>query len=335
MAGYVSRIAYGREKMNGDYAIHVHGDLQCRNTGTAATCARQVKPSDHQQRGIALVMVLWLLVLMTVIASSHSRNVRTETRLAFNHIELGKARNLAEAGIYHAIMELLVTEDRERWPVDGSVNHIRFDGGDAAISVRDTRGLIDINSVRGAVLDNLFVAAGIEDEQQRQQLVDATLDWRDSDSLKHLHGAEDSDYRNAGLKWAARDGYFTSVEEFRYVLGMTNPIFELLSPYLTVYSGQPGVTLEYAPQWLADALGNKPLDSPPAETAETEEFDFGIELESEHIPTYRITAQATTKGGTTASVAAVVEISSQGKHPYKILSWRTPARSLEPPVKRA
>lgn len=269
-----------------------------------------------RQRGIALVMVLWLLVLMTVIASSHSRNIRTETRLASNHVESGKARSLAEAGVYHAIMELLVTDDNLRWPANGSINRIQFDDGAVDIAIRDTRGLVDINSARGAVLDRVLAGAGVDNETQRQALIDAILDWRDSDHLKHLYGAEDDDYRYAGLSWAARDDLFTSVEEFRYILGMTNPLFEKLAPYLTVHSGKPDIHLEYAPPWLAGVLSNgRNIPAP------------GNPTPAGGDSTFRVTVQATTQGGTTASLSAVVRITARSDKPFKILSWRTPATS--------
>ena len=115
-----------------------------------------------RQRGLALVMVLWLLILLTVIAASHARVVRTETRLASNYVEAGKARSLAEAGAHHAIIELLVRDQDQRWPVDGSVNRIRLDDGVVAIAIRDARGLVDINTARPALLDKLLAGLGLQ-----------------------------------------------------------------------------------------------------------------------------------------------------------------------------
>jgi len=272
---------------------------------------------NRQQNGIALIMVLWLLVLMTVIASSHSRNIRTETRLASNHIESAKARGLAEAGTYHAIMEMLVSDNTDRWPVNGSPHQVQFDYGEAIISIRDTRGLMDINKVTPAVLDKVLAGAGIEDDNQRQALIDATLDWRDADNIKHLHGAEDDDYHNAGLKWAARDSAFTSIEEFRYILGMTNPLFEKLVPYLTVHSDQANIKLDVAPSWLVDTL----LGTRNAPTTDKTAISAGSS-------TYHISVWAKTTAGTKASLDTVVHIAARGKEPYKILSWRAPARSI-------
>ena len=273
----------------------------------------------HRQQGIALVVVLWLLVLLTVIAASHARIIRTETRLASNQVEASKARSLAEAGAHHAIMELLVRDAMQRWPVNGSVNRIRYEDGSVAIAIRDARGLIDINNAQAALLDAVLAGMGME-EASRMALVDATLDWRDKDKLKHLNGAEDDDYRRAGLRWAARDGPFSSIEEFRYVLGMTNPLFERLAPYLTVHSGQAGIKLDFAPPWLVSVLAGTQDTSTGTNTA-------GHSDDS----TFHITVMATSTGGSTASLDMVVRIAPTSDQPYTILSWRAPARSITVP----
>jgi general secretion pathway protein K len=272
------------------------------------------RPPKRQQ-GIALVIVLWLLVLLSVIAASHARIIRTETRLAANHVEASKARSLAEAGANHAIMELLVRDESQRWPVNGSVNRIHYEDGSVAIAIRDARGLIDINNVQASLLNEVLAGMGME-ESGRMALVDATLDWRDKDNLKHLNGAEDDDYRRAGLRWTARDGPFSSIEEFRYVLGMTNPLFERLAPYLTVHSGQAGIKLEFAPPWLVSVLTG-------TQDASTKGNATGRGGGS----TFHITVVATTTGGSTASLDMVVRIALTNDHLYTILSWRAPART--------
>ena len=269
------------------------------------------------QRGLALVMVLWLLVLMTVIASSHSKNIRTETRLAFNQVETAKARRLAEAGLNHAILEMLVADTGKRWNVDGEIYPVSFEHGETRVAVRDVHGLVDINRASDALLEAIFAAAGVDERDERRALVDAVLDWRDPDSLKHLKGAEDDDYLRAGLQWRARDGAFSSVEEFRYILGMTNELYARLAPYLTVHSGQAGIARDYAPPWLARVLNdNRSLASPAAGTAGGK-------------GTYRITVHAKTPRASSATLEAIVEIATGGREPMRVLTWRTPAWSTD------
>jgi general secretion pathway protein K len=279
---------------------------------------RHPGPVTRLQHGIALVMVLWLLVLMTVIASSHSKNIRTETRLAFNQVETAKARNIAEAGLNHAILEMLVADLAWRWKTDGTIYPVEFDQGTAHIAVRDVRGLIDINRAGAPLFDAVLAAAGMENRAQRKALVDAILDWRDPDKLKHLNGAEDDDYQRAGLQWAARDGAFTSIEEFRYILGMTNELFARIAPYLTIHSKQAGVNAAFAPPWLAEILdANRNLASAAAGAV------------TGGTATYRISVRATTSSSTTATLEAVVQVGASAQDPYRILAWRTPGWSSD------
>lgn len=281
--------------------------------------------SPPRQQGIALVVVLWLMVLLTVIAASHARVVRTETRLASNQVDAGKARSMAEAGAHHAILELLVRDEAQRWPVNGSVNYIRYQDGDVAIAIRDASGLVDINRASASLLDTVLTGAGME-QSQRLALVDAILDWRDKDDLKQINGAEDDDYRRAGMKWAARDGAFSSVEEFRYVLGMTNELFERLAPYLTVHSNQADVKVEFAPPWLISVLGD---------TQDSSTTRSPTRRRPNTASTYHVTVLATSEGGSNASLEMVVRIAPTKDQPYTILSWRAPARSFSPAAGRA
>jgi general secretion pathway protein K len=270
----------------------------------------------YGQRGVALILVLWLLVLLTVVAASHARIVRTETRLAFNHVEAGKARSLAEAGAYHAIMELMVRDETQQWPADGSVMHVGQPDGQLSIAIRDASGLIDINAAQPALLETVLAGLGVA-KDRRRTLVDAILDWRDRDHLRRLSGAEDDDYARAGLRWAAGDGNFSSIEEFRYVLGMTNPLFERLAPNLTVYSGRGDVRREFASPWLSAMLP----DTQPATPGNPTALRRGSYV-------FHVTVQATTQNGTIASLDMVVRITPAEEEPYRILSWRMPARTI-------
>ena len=98
----------------------------------------RVAPAAERQRGIALVVVLWLVVVITVIGASHARNTRIETTLAFNQIGSAQARALAEAGINRAIMELFASDTATRWPLDGTAYPLQLDSG--SVIGRDQSG---------------------------------------------------------------------------------------------------------------------------------------------------------------------------------------------------
>jgi len=273
------------------------------------------------QRGMALIMVLWLVVLLGIIASGHARNVHTETRLAARHIKVATARALTEAGIQHAILALLVADQVNQTSVDGTVGQIDFNGSKIRIAIRDATGLVDLNTAGPALLTSLVATLNIDHETQ-QKIVAAILDWRDDDDLLHLDGAEDSDYRSAGHAWSARDGAFSGVEELRYVIGMTQLRFNELAPFVTIYSQQSGINLEFASPYLITALTGQDVVAAEPQARPGRQPD----QTNNGSGTYHIYASTTDTDGIEASAEAVVRLSTDDNRPYRLLYWHEPMR---------
>ena len=289
-------------------------------------------PVPQRQRGMALIIVLWLIVLLGVIAAGHASNVHSETLLAMRHVETAKARVLAEAGIQRAILGLLRQTSGTEWPVNGTLQRLHIDNREVAVAVRDATGLVDLNAADAGLLGALLATTG-GDASRQEEIVDAILDWRDSDDLSHLHGAEDDDYSAAGLAWTARDAAFASVDELRYVIGMTPQRFAAVVPYITVHSGQAGLNLEYAPLFLISLLTGRTVDTAAGDGGSTGSPDKRLRgRAAARNGTYHVYAGAAGSGGVFASVEAVVNISASDEQPYAILYWREPARFPFPSI---
>jgi len=301
--------------------------MTCRSAKAAAKYRATVNTNPPgAQKGMALVLVLWLVVLLGVLATGHARNAHTETNLVSRQMEAAQARALAEAGAQRAILDLM-SNPAQQWPVNGSINSFKFDDHDISIAIRDATGLIDLNSASSALLSALISTAG-PDQMTRQRIVDAILDWRDADNLTHLYGAEDDDYRAAGLSWTARDDAFASVDELSYVMGMTRDILDRVSPYLTIYSERSGVNLEYAAPFLITALTGQEIeavgDVPAARNQVTGQPGSG---------TFHIHVSATV-GDTIFSLETVVQFLSDPERPFVVLYWRQPMRTPFPTSER-
>ena len=291
-----------------------------------ATAAHSTPP--RCQQGMALVLVLWLVVLLSILATGHARNARTEAQLASGHINAAKARALAEGGAHRAILELLMPANEQQWPVDGTVRSFELDGHAVAVAIRNATGLVDLNSASSGVIAALISSAE-PDEKSQQRIVDAILDWRDADDLTHLHGAEDDDYRAAGLTWTARDGDFASVDELQYVVGMTRAIFDRIAPYLTVYSKRAGVDLEYAPPSLITALTGREI-----EAAEDRASGRAQATGQRRNGTFHVYVSASVGDRATFSLETVVRLFSEPEHPYGVLYWRETMRTPFPVPQR-
>jgi hypothetical protein len=79
------------------------------------------------------------------------------------------------------------------------------------------------------------VSVGV-DQVKAQALAAAIADFRDADNFRRLGGAEEADYRAAGLAWGPKNAPFDSVDELQQVFGMTTQLYERVAPSLTTYS---------------------------------------------------------------------------------------------------
>ena len=75
---------------------------------------------NGRQNGMALVVVLWLVVLLSIMAAGHTRGTHIDTQLASRQLAVAQARGYAEAGINHTALMLLSARGQEV-PVDGSI----------------------------------------------------------------------------------------------------------------------------------------------------------------------------------------------------------------------
>jgi len=278
-----------------------------------------------QQRGLALVMVLWLIMLLGIIASGHTYNAHIESRLAAANVQTAKARASVESGLNIAILQLLTANSTDPWPIDGTVENFRLADTEILIAIRDATGLIDLNTTSPDLLQNLLTALEVDPNRQKR-IIAAILDWRDGDGLKHLHGAESPDYLSSGLRWTPRDGAFSSVEELRYVMGITQRLFNDMAPFVTVYSEQAGINLEFAAPFLISAMQGQ--DIIPATTRPSlSDAQSAIAIGS---GTYHIYISSINSEGKGASAEAVIRISEDSDRPYRVLYWRDSMRTQFP-----
>jgi general secretion pathway protein K len=286
-------------------------------------------------RGVALLVVLWVVVLLGVLLGAFVISARTENLTTRFLFDATRARFAAEAGLSLAVHELRRADPQARWVADGRVYEGRFEDAKLEISIIDEAGKVDINVADEATLFALLQAVGIEEPRARR-LVDAILDWRDADDLVRPNGAERRDYEAAGLSWGPANMGFQTTGQLQQVLGMTWEIYERLAPHITIYTGQgqpslgfadapvlqtvPGVTPEIAAQLVAQRralapaeLAGMPLMLPNGQPL----VAGGGGL------TYTVTSKATLPNGAWTSLVATVRPGgAPGRRAYSILGWR-------------
>ena len=198
-----------------------------------------------RQKGLALVLVLWVLSLLTIMAGSFALSMRRETSIIEGIRNNVQTMTIAESGIAMAEMMLLNPDQNKRWRADGSIYQINATVAKVRIRLLSEAGKIDINQADQTLLQGLMTHAPVDEEQQRR-LVSAILDWRDTDDLVHIDGAEKGEYQDAGLSYQPRNKPFQTIEELQLVLGMNATVFKWIEALVTVYSGQQQIDLRQA-----------------------------------------------------------------------------------------
>jgi general secretion pathway protein K len=293
--------------------------------------------SRKHQCGIALILVLWLTVLLTVIGGSFAYGMRNEALAARNTLSLAQARGVADGAIYRTVFELMRPKTlADGWSADGTIHAWDEDGSRVTVNALDESGKIDLNTAPDGLLKGLLQTAAELDADTAARLIDVIDDWKDVDDLRRPNGAEAPDYQAAGLSYKPANAPFEAVAELQRVLGMTPAVYGRIADSLTVHSRMaginpafasrtvllavPGATPEIVDTYIAqrrDALAAK-LPPPVFPVA-------GIGAATLNL--WRIRAEVTTADGVTFAREAVVRPGAVGRR-LTILEWQEGDRRL-------
>ncbi len=225
------------------------------------------KPYNNldSRRGIALIMVLWVLTILMVLVLSFTYMTRTETDAAISFRDGVAGKFLAEAGIQRAVIEIFYrndtpqTEESKVWRKDGTTYRVDTDNGGCLVSITDESGKVDINRASEVILRGLFRGLGLE-EEDADIAVDSILDWKDADDLHRLHGAESDYYMSLPNPYKAKDAGFETLEELIMIRGITPEILygevgkRGVIDLLTLHSNTGKINLNTAPREVLLAI---------------------------------------------------------------------------------
>jgi general secretion pathway protein K len=194
------------------------------------------------EQGIALFMVLWVLILLSAIATEFCFAMRTEVNMVRNFKEQTEAYYIALAGLNRAIYELLRNESSPekkkllpdeneetaemtpRWRMNTDIPQVPFAGGQFKVRIGNEAGKININTADEPLLKMMLNGFEIE-EQEKSIIVDSIMDWRDENDLHRMNGAENDYYQSLSRPYECKNGDFDAIEELLLVRGITPEIF--------------------------------------------------------------------------------------------------------------
>lgn len=209
------------------------------------------------RRGMALLLVLAMVALLTALIVSFSADESLDLELAYNFRDSVQAQYIARGGVEAAISVL--AEDNpshdsldEQWGQFGqyalsAAGHL--EGGSIEASITDESGKIDLNALakndsyreqRIEQFVRLFALLHIDaTDDEVREIAYAVIDWVDADNDTEL-GAEDDYYMSLDPPYHCKNAPMDSPEEILLVKGMKkeyffgSPNYEGIQKYVTV-----------------------------------------------------------------------------------------------------
>jgi general secretion pathway protein K len=209
-----------------------------------------------RQRGIALITVMLVLAVVTVALVSMSSERQMDTRRTENQlrsIQTWEYLHGLEAWAKNQLRADLVENkndaDTDLWnkPLTSS----NMAEGRVEAKITDLQGKINLNNLLvdaktsekdALILKRLFIHLNIKPE-----LVDAILDWIDSDmEMRYPNGAEDETYSRKSPPYRSANTLFSDLSELLLVQGITEKDYRKLLPYVYVTQGHEPLNVNTA-----------------------------------------------------------------------------------------
>ena len=236
----------------------------------------------REQRGAILVMTLLIVAVVSTLAVNFASAFQLTLARAENRWHGSQARAYLMGAEELALSVL--SEDRESNDFDHlgedwaqEIPPFPVEGGWLAARVEDAQGRFNINNVSGRVAGNengqavgaarfteaqrrmirLLQTLGEEPltEEESVALVEAIIDWLDSDDTVMGFGGAESDYYNSlDEPYAAANQNMVSVTELRLVRHMTPALYESLEPLLVALPEKVAININTAQSSLLRAL---------------------------------------------------------------------------------
>lgn len=199
-------------------------------------------------RGMALLLVLVVISLLSILLSEFAFSTLVDMRLAETFRDTTRAEYLARGGITAGRMIIHADdnsydaiEPSELWSV--GVTEYPLAQGSISVKIEDLDGRLLLNNLvdtlgnPNPLYRDRFVRLCTElNIDNPEDLADALIDWIDPDSESiSVAGAEDSDYLARHRPYEAADTALQSLDELVLIRGFSGEIVIRLRPYVSAF----------------------------------------------------------------------------------------------------
>ncbi len=182
-----------------------------------------------REAGFALLVVIVIMMLASFLSLQLIMETRTELKVAHNVKRRVRGRFLAEAGVSLAMFRIMENKgvlpitgpdggEMERFQ-EGRIYEKIFSYGKIEYYAVDEGGKMNINGSGIAGQLRLFLKYKGLKEDEIDVVIDSLLDWRDTNDLHRLNGAEKDYYEGLAEPYTPRNGPLEDPSEFFLLKG--------------------------------------------------------------------------------------------------------------------
>jgi general secretion pathway protein K len=236
------------------------------------------------ERGVALLLALLVLTLLTAMILDFDAEARREYRAAATFRDDYKAGMLIRAAVQAT--RAVLAQDLLREKMTGQkydaptdiwampIKNYAIGDGFLTAQITDETGKVNLNdlaSTSGGELEQkkrvFRVRRLFELLKVNPTLVDALIDWVDQDEAPQPAGAESLYYQSLRPPYRAANAPMPGLGDLRLIKGFTPDIIDRITPYVTVYPLEGGAPVNLN---TADPLVIQTLDPSITQTVAME-----------------------------------------------------------------
>ena len=210
--------------------------------GTPKVAGRLSPVTRHSslQTGIALIIVMISITVLSILAAGFAYSMRVETKLARNANNEAELEWIGRSGVEYArwVLAMSLLDPTKPYdsldqpwatgsgllgptnnPVAEVHNPIHLGNGSFTWKITDLERKFNINTANEVLLQQALVLMGV-DAGELTQIVNSILDWIDPDDNARVQGAESDFYQNLDPPYVAKNGPIDDLSELLLVKGI-------------------------------------------------------------------------------------------------------------------
>jgi DNA uptake protein ComE-like DNA-binding protein len=224
--------------------------------------------------GIALIIVMVCITVLSILAAGFAYSMKVETKLAMNANNESELISLGKSGVALAqwvlAQQLTISQEpydalNQKWAggpgsmmtsnsplAEVTLDNIQLGRGTVSLKIVDNERKVNINMADQTMLDQAMRLVGV-DAGDAGPITASILDWIDPDKNQHVGGTESDYYESLVPPYQAKDGPVDDLSELLLIRG--------ISEIPEIYWG--GLVTERLPSAFQNKLGLQPPGGHP------------------------------------------------------------------------